>query len=185
MPEESSAVWRSLQSNELDRYYVSRSGAAGDRSIASATQAGPCFAIDEAHCVSKGPRLRPELPAAQSELAAAPPPSSPAQLTATADSPQLRAEIRDAAGPWSGTGVHRQFRSAQHPLPAAQQTTQSPACLAFLGDYRGEAGIVYPPARAAGGRSASRAAGGRHDRCAYHTRAGGGATRRGASIAPA
>jgi len=166
--EESSAVWRALQSNELDLLYVSPERlAAGDLLDRLGQHKLALFAIDEAHCVSQwGHDFRPDY-LQLSELAARFPAVPRLALTATAD-PRTRAEIVTRLGLEAGRVFTASFDRPNIRYLLRNKDDAKAQLLAFLGDYRGEAGIVYARSRSRVDRFATelRAAG--HDAVAYH-----------------
>ncbi|MDM7935951.1 MAG: DNA helicase RecQ [Cyanobium sp. CZS 48M] len=142
-----SDLWRQLQRGELDLLYVSPERLlAGD--LLERLQERPLalFAIDEAHCVSQwGHDFRPEYLQLQA-LAQRFPQVPRLALTATAD-PRTRGEIIQRLALEQGRVFLASFDrpNIRYLLRPKQEAREQ--LLAFLEEFRGEAGIVYARSR--------------------------------------
>jgi ATP-dependent DNA helicase RecQ len=145
------AVWRQLQSGDLQLLYVSPERLlGGDLLERLAALPGPqplaLFAIDEAHCVSQwGHDFRPEY--IQLGVLAERFPAVPRlALTATAD-PRTRAEIVERLRLEEGQVFLASFDrpNIRYLLRAKDQPGRQ--LLSFLAEHRNEAGIVYARSR--------------------------------------
>ncbi|CAK6687834.1 DNA helicase RecQ [Synechococcus sp. CBW1107] len=142
-----SVFWRSLLRGELDLLYVSPERLlAGD--LLERLQERPLalFAIDEAHCVSQwGHDFRPEYLQLQA-LAQRFPQVPRLALTATAD-PRTRGEIIQRLALEQGRVFLASFDrpNIRYLLRPKQEAKEQ--LLAFLEEFRGEAGIVYARSR--------------------------------------
>jgi len=167
-PEESSAIWRAFQAQELDLLYVSPERLlAGDLLDRLAERPLALFAIDEAHCVSQwGHDFRPEY-LQLVELATRFPQVPRLALTATAD-PRTRDEIVARLALEQGRVFTASFDRPNIRYLLRDKDEAKAQLLAFLEAHRGDAGIVYARSRARVDRFAAdlRAAG--HDAIAYH-----------------
>ncbi len=167
-PEESSAIWRAFQAQDLDLLYVSPERLlAGDLLDRLAERPLALFAIDEAHCVSQwGHDFRPEY-LQLVELATRFPQVPRLALTATAD-PRTRDEIVARLALEQGRVFTASFDRPNIRYLLRDKDEAKAQLLAFLETHRGDAGIVYARSRARVDRFAAdlRAAG--HDAIAYH-----------------
>ncbi len=167
-PEESSAIWRAFQAQDLDLLYVSPERLlAGDLLDRLAERSLALFAIDEAHCVSQwGHDFRPDY-LQLVELATRFPQVPRLALTATAD-PRTRDEIVARLALEQGRVFTASFDRANIRYLLRDKDEAKAQLLAFLEAHRGDAGIVYARSRARVDRFAAdlRAAG--HDAIAYH-----------------
>ncbi|HHG2222733.1 DNA helicase RecQ [Synechococcus sp. WH 5701] len=142
-----SVLWRSLLRGELDLLYVSPERLLGG-DLLERLQERPLalFAIDEAHCVSQwGHDFRPEY--LQLEALAQRFPQVPRlALTATAD-PRTRGEIIERLALEQGRVFLASFDrpNIRYLLRPKQEAKEQ--LLAFLEEFRGEAGIVYARSR--------------------------------------
>ncbi|NQV11278.1 MAG: DNA helicase RecQ [Cyanobacteria bacterium] len=165
---DSAAVWRDLQADNLDLLYVSPERlAAGDLLDRLGQRKLALFAIDEAHCVSQwGHDFRPEY--LQLAVLAQRFPSVPRlALTATAD-PRTRAEIVTRLALEQGRVFTASFDRPNIRYLVRSKDDAKAQLLSFLEAFRGEAGIVYARSRSRVDQYAAhlRAAG--HDAVAYH-----------------
>ncbi|WP_457766835.1 DNA helicase RecQ [Cyanobium sp. ULC065] len=167
-PEESNAIWRAFQAQDLDLLYVSPERLlAGDLLDRLAERPLALFAIDEAHCVSQwGHDFRPEY-LQLVELATRFPQVPRLALTATAD-PRTRDEIVARLALEQGRVFTASFDRPNIRYLLRDKDEAKAQLLAFLEAHRGDAGIVYARSRARVDRFAAdlRAAG--HDAIAYH-----------------
>ncbi len=167
-PEESSAIWRAFQAQDLDLLYVSPERLlAGDLLDRLAERPLALFAIDEAHCVSQwGHDFRPDY-LQLVELATRFPQVPRLALTATAD-PRTRDEIVARLALEQGRVFTASFDRPNIRYLLRDKDEAKAQLLAFLDAHRGDAGIVYARSRARVDRFAAdlRAAG--HDAIAYH-----------------
>jgi ATP-dependent DNA helicase RecQ len=167
-PEESSAIWRAFQAQDLDLLYVSPERLlAGDLLDRLAERPLALFAIDEAHCVSQwGHDFRPDY-LQLVELATRFPQVPRLALTATAD-PRTRDEIVARLALEQGRVFTASFDRPNIRYLLRDKDEAKAQLLAFLEAHRGDAGIVYARSRARVDRFAAdlRAAG--HDAIAYH-----------------
>ncbi|MCP9800539.1 DNA helicase RecQ [Synechococcus sp. RedBA-s] len=142
-----SDLWRQLQRGELDLLYVSPERLLGG-DLLERLQERPLalFAIDEAHCVSQwGHDFRPEYLQLQA-LAQRFPQVPRLALTATAD-PRTRGEIIQRLALEQGRVFLASFDrpNIRYLLRPKQEAREQ--LLAFLEEFRGEAGIVYARSR--------------------------------------
>jgi ATP-dependent DNA helicase RecQ len=167
-PEESSAIWRAFQAQDLDLLYVSPERLlAGDLLDRLAERPLALFAIDEAHCVSQwGHDFRPDY-LQLVELATRFPQVPRLALTATAD-PRTRDEIVARLALEQGRVFTASFDRPNIRYLLRDKDEAKAQLLAFLEAHRGDPGIVYARSRARVDRFAAdlRAAG--HDAIAYH-----------------
>ncbi|MCP9828965.1 DNA helicase RecQ [Synechococcus sp. L2F] len=167
-PEESSAIWRAFQAQDLDLLYVSPERLlSGDLLDRLAERSLALFAIDEAHCVSQwGHDFRPDY-LQLVELATRFPQVPRLALTATAD-PRTRDEIVARLALEQGRVFTASFDRPNIRYLLRDKDEAKAQLLAFLEAHRGDAGIVYARSRARVDRFAAdlRAAG--HDAIAYH-----------------
>ncbi|PRH83459.1 DNA helicase RecQ [Arenimonas caeni] len=141
--EEASRVESQLLAGELDLLYVAPERLLTDRFLSLLDRSRiALFAIDEAHCVSQwGHDFRPEY--RQLDVLHARWPAVPRiALTATADHPTRR-EIAERLGlqdaPWFVTSFDRP--NIRYRVVLKDDARRQ--LLDFLGDHRGQAGIVY------------------------------------------
>ncbi|MCT0248457.1 DNA helicase RecQ [Synechococcus sp. CS-205] len=166
--EAASALWRSLHQGGLDLLYVSPERLLGG-DLLERLQERPLalFAIDEAHCVSQwGHDFRPEY--LQLKVLAQQFPQVPRlALTATAD-PRTRGEIIERLALEQGRVFLASFDRAniRYLLRPKQESREQ--LLAFLEDFRAEAGIVYARSRSRVDRFAALLRDAGHDAVAYH-----------------
>ena len=166
--EDASDAWRAMRAGELDLVYVSPERLLGGAFLQRLAEVDVAlFAIDEAHCVSQwGHDFRPEY--LQLVALAERFPGVPRiALTATAD-PRTREEIVRRLGLEAGRVFVASFDRPNIRYLLRDKDDAKRQLLAFLGEHRGEAGIVYARSRsrvdsfAAGLREAG------HDAIAYH-----------------
>ncbi|MCP9825888.1 DNA helicase RecQ [Synechococcus sp. EJ6-Ellesmere] len=163
-----SVFWRSLLRGELDLLYVSPERLlAGD--LLERLQERPLalFAIDEAHCVSQwGHDFRPEYLQLQA-LAQRFPQVPRLALTATAD-PRTRGEIIQRLALEQGRVFLASFDrpNIRYLLRPKQEAKEQ--LLAFLEEFRGEAGIVYARSRSRVDSFAALLQAAGHDAVGYH-----------------
>ena len=125
------ATERQARAGQLDLLYVAPERLLTERCLSLLDECRlALFAIDEAHCVSQwGHDFRPEY--LQLAVLAERYPGVPRiALTATADI-DTRKEMIDAAAPARAASVHRQLRSAQHPVPDRREGQPPPTAPAF------------------------------------------------------
>ena len=162
------ALWRQLNSGELDLLYVSPERLlAGDLLERLAERPLALFAIDEAHCVSQwGHDFRPEyiqLGALAERFTQVP----RLALTATAD-PRTRAEIVKRLALENGQVFLASFDRPNIRYLLRPKEQPSAQLLQFLGEHRGMAGIVYARSRSRVDRLAAELKGAGYDAVAYH-----------------
>ncbi|MCP9839659.1 DNA helicase RecQ [Synechococcus sp. J7-Johnson] len=166
--EASSALWRSLLRDELDLLYVSPERLLNG-GLLERLQERPLalFAIDEAHCVSQwGHDFRPEY--LQLEALALRLPQVPRlALTATAD-PRTRSEIIERLALEQGRVFLASFDRPNIRYLLRPKLEAKEQLLAFLEEFRGEAGIVYARSRSRVDRFAALLQASGHDAVAYH-----------------
>jgi ATP-dependent DNA helicase RecQ len=166
--EASSALWRSLLRDELDLLYVSPERLLNG-GLLERLQERPLalFAIDEAHCVSQwGHDFRPEY--LQLETLALRFPQVPRlALTATAD-PRTRSEIIERLALQQGRVFLASFDRPNIRYLLRPKLEAKEQLLAFLEEFRGEAGIVYARSRSRVDRFAALLQASGHDAVAYH-----------------
>ncbi len=166
--EASSALWRSLLRDELDLLYVSPERLLNGV-LLERLQERPLalFAIDEAHCVSQwGHDFRPEY--LQLEALALRFPQVPRlALTATAD-PRTRSEIIERLALEQGRVFLASFDRPNIRYLLRPKLEAKEQLLAFLEEFRGDAGIVYARSRSRVDRFAALLQASGHDAVAYH-----------------
>jgi len=163
-----SDLWRHLQRGELDLLYVSPERLLGG-DLLERLQERPLalFAIDEAHCVSQwGHDFRPEYLQLQA-LAQRFPQVPRLALTATAD-PRTRGEIIERLALEQGRVFLASFDrpNIRYLLRPKQEAKEQ--LLAFLEEFRGEAGIVYARSRSRVESFAALLQAAGHDAVGYH-----------------
>lgn len=136
-------VEQSLRNGELDLLYVAPERLLTPRFLHLLSQSSlALFAIDEAHCVSQwGHDFRPEY-RELSILHERFPDVPRIALTATADAP-TRAEIIERLSLTDAKQFITSFDRPNICYRITQKTDGLGQLLAFLGDHKGEAGIVY------------------------------------------
>jgi len=146
--QEARQVERDLESGNLDLLYVAPERLLTPRFL-ELLQYAPIslFAIDEAHCVSQwGHDFRPEY-TALSVLHERFPSIPRVALTATADD-LTRREIREKLGLEGSRTFLSSFDRPNIHYAIQEKSTPKKQLLEFLGDFEGEAGIVYCLSRA-------------------------------------
>jgi ATP-dependent DNA helicase RecQ len=137
------AEWRKVTTGNAKLLYLAPERLMMDNMLAALHRLDPqLFVVDEAHCISKwGPSFRPEYEQL-SRLKDLFPEARIAAFTATADQ-ATRADIARKLFKGDAQIIVHGFDRPNLRLGVGQKTQWSRQLLAFLGDKKGQSGIVY------------------------------------------